>query len=130
MLKPKYESPPKPTKAQSRAAYEAVTERSGGVCEGCSSAVGTQRHHRVFRSHGGTETLANLLCLCVLCHGQAHTPIGYQRGWAVYSHNDPEQVPTFNTLTSTWSRDGEPIDPHEAVEYMQSVGQIRTGMVT
>ena len=130
MIRPKYESPPKPTKAQSRAAYEAVTERSGGVCEGCSVGSGSQRHHRVFRSHGGTETIANLLVLCLTCHQQAHTPIGYQRGWAVYSHNDPEMVPTFNTRNRTWSRQGEPIDAQSAVEYMQAVGQIRTGMVT
>ena len=29
-------------------------------------------HHIEFQSHGGTDDLSNLLCLCMPCHNDVH----------------------------------------------------------
>lgn len=57
---------PKPTKAQERAAYEAVTERDP-VCVRCGKH-GIQRDHRKNRSQGGRTVPSNLQGLCHICH--------------------------------------------------------------
>ncbi len=56
---------------------KALLERSEGLCERiiagrrCMSAGdwrGMSRHHKVKRSHGGKDTLENLLVVCYPCH--------------------------------------------------------------
>jgi 5-methylcytosine-specific restriction endonuclease McrA len=62
------------------AAYEATTERARTpdgylVCERCGRSLldrQAQRHHVIFRSHGGPTEERNLLVLCVRCHAAAH----------------------------------------------------------
>lgn len=48
-----------------------VYERDGGLCVLCG-AMATDTHHIIFRSHGGPDTLENLVCLCRECHNLAH----------------------------------------------------------
>ena len=91
----------KPTPAESRRAYEAVRERSGGVCEGCGEAPASDVHHRLFRSRGGRDEVTNLLHLCgwgnhTGCHGEAHTdPERQTDGWSVPSGEKPANRPVL-----------------------------------
>jgi 5-methylcytosine-specific restriction endonuclease McrA len=75
--------------AQERVANAVATERARTEdgylrCEGCQCSLKDgeeQRHHRIFRSHGGPTTTDNLLILCLRCHAEAHgvhlAPIDY-----------------------------------------------------
>lgn len=45
--------------------------RDKGLCVLCG-ALATETHHIIFRSHGGTNDLKNLACLCLHCHIMAH----------------------------------------------------------
>lgn len=98
MIPPKYETARKPTPAESKRAYELVRERSFGLCEGCGMRPATEMHHRLYRSHGGLDTVENLLHLCGRgntsgCHGDAHTGTDrYVLGWAVRTGYDPADV--------------------------------------
>jgi len=50
-------------------------ERAGGRCEDCGGRGdwrGLAAHHAVFRSHGGSDTLDNLVLLCGKCHSKRH----------------------------------------------------------
>jgi len=58
-------SPPKYRKL-----CEAVLERDV-YCQGCGG-VGTDFHHRVFKSHGGDDTMGNLILMCRACHMKCH----------------------------------------------------------
>jgi 5-methylcytosine-specific restriction endonuclease McrA len=66
--------------AQETLAYTKATERARTEdgylrCEGCQCSLKDgeeQRHHRIFRSHGGPTTTDNLLILCLRCHAEAH----------------------------------------------------------
>ena len=52
-----------------------LMERCQGVCEGCGRPPdfrGLAPHHKVFRSHGGKDTLENLEVLCGRCHSSRH----------------------------------------------------------
>jgi hypothetical protein len=42
-----------------------------GLC-GCNANVPLERHHKVFRSHGGSDADENLVLLCKVCHGAVH----------------------------------------------------------
>lgn len=46
-------------------------KRDKGLCVLCG-AHATETHHIIFRSHGGTNDLKNLACLCRHCHELAH----------------------------------------------------------
>lgn len=138
-IRPKYETASRhnrttrPTKAERVAAYEAVTERSGGLCEGCGRNRAEAIHHRLYRSRGGEDTIPNLMALCGRsnvdgCHGVAHTLIGEHLGWSVRSGNDPAVVPVFAKATQSWSLDGVPVLAVLAVELMVACGQIREGL--
>jgi 5-methylcytosine-specific restriction endonuclease McrA len=51
----------------------AVAERDGWRCRFCGRTnVGIEAHHIVYRSHGGPDTLDNLICLDRDCHGTVH----------------------------------------------------------
>lgn len=42
-----------------------------GLC-GCNSNVPLERHHKIYRSQGGSNDADNLILLCKVCHGAAH----------------------------------------------------------
>lgn len=48
-----------------------AAERDGGRCVLCGGPA-AEVHHIVYRSHGGTNDLDNLACLCLTCHRLAH----------------------------------------------------------
>jgi 5-methylcytosine-specific restriction endonuclease McrA len=47
-------------------------ERDNWHCRSCNRTQSLQPHHIKFRSHGGTDTLDNLLTLCWQCHRAVH----------------------------------------------------------
>jgi 5-methylcytosine-specific restriction endonuclease McrA len=51
--------------------FEMLEEQSG-LCARCGRFRPLQRHHRVFRSHGGTHARSNMHMLCEACHHKAH----------------------------------------------------------
>ena len=54
--------------------YEAVMERSGGLCEDCG-AKGKVRHHWPMKKMGGTKrvyTEGEVFYLCQECHDRRH----------------------------------------------------------
>jgi 5-methylcytosine-specific restriction endonuclease McrA len=46
---------------------EYVKERDNGMCQLCGR-MGSEIHHVLFRSLGGTNKANNLILLCVRCH--------------------------------------------------------------
>lgn len=53
----------------------AVFSRENGLCEHCYKFVGLytgHMHHRIHRSHGGSDSLENCQWLCPDCHDRAH----------------------------------------------------------
>jgi hypothetical protein len=140
VILPKYETASRhnkstrPTAASRKAAYAAVAVRSKGICEADGTAEAVAMHHRKYRSRGGEDTVSNLLHLCLEHHLQAHTAIGEQAGWSIRSGHKPERVPYFRKFDGTWwllSEGGEPeaVHPTTAMEYMQLIGAIKTGLV-
>jgi hypothetical protein len=80
-------------------ARDAVTERSGGICEGCGTERAHDIHRRKYLSRGGTHDISNLLHLCGAgntsgCHGKAHNG-GEQDGWSVPSWARHETWPVL-----------------------------------
>lgn len=65
--------------------YQAVKERSGGLCERCYSARATEIHHRRPRSQAGADSMVNLAHMCRDCHGWAHNNVqaAYEAGWLI-----------------------------------------------
>jgi 5-methylcytosine-specific restriction endonuclease McrA len=47
-------------------------ERDNWHCRSCNRTQSLQPHHIKFRSHGGTDTLDNLVTLCWQCHRAVH----------------------------------------------------------
>lgn len=47
-------------------------ERDNWHCRSCNNTASLTPHHIKFRSHGGTDTLDNLLTLCWRCHRNLH----------------------------------------------------------
>lgn len=90
---------PKPTSVETAAAYARVKERSFGLCEICGIHQAEETHHRQHRSHGGPDTVPNLIRVCgwgnhTGCHGRAHGETArYVNGWAVRSGLDPAAEP-------------------------------------
>jgi hypothetical protein len=50
----------------------ALIDRCSGLCEVCLSEYGTQAHHKLRRSQGGTNALSNLLWVSSECHRRIH----------------------------------------------------------
>lgn len=61
----------------------ALLERAGYLCEICREWKVEHRHHKLRRSHGGTNDLDNLLALCLACHERVHRhpAESFQQGW-------------------------------------------------
>lgn len=88
---------PKPTKAEERAAYEAVTARDEGRCVRCGRAGVVQRDHRQLRSQGGLTVPSNLGLLCPPCHEWKHAnhTLAVAEGFTVPSWARPEWWPNL-----------------------------------
>lgn len=74
-------------------ARDAVTARSGGLCElalECCTVKATHHHHRLLRAQGGKDTEDNFLHLCERCHSAVHASPeeSYRRGWLLRSTDD------------------------------------------
>lgn len=58
--------------------YEAlrqrVLRRDSWRCQSCGTMSNLEIHHKQFRSHSGHDSEANLITLCVWCHGEMHSP--------------------------------------------------------
>jgi hypothetical protein len=51
---------------------QACYKRDGWKCRHCNDRNALHPHHFVYKSHGGTDTLDNLLTLCAQCHRAHH----------------------------------------------------------
>lgn len=49
-----------------------VHKRDNHKCRCCKGRKLISAHHILFRSHGGDDTLENLISLCVDCHNAVH----------------------------------------------------------
>lgn len=118
------------------AVRRALTARSGGYCEGCGRELAAEKHHRQYRSRGGSNLVENGLDLCGLgntsgCHGVAHSKEGERRGWNIRSGFDPAKVPALITVGGIrfWARltpGGQriPIGADQARRMLEAIGVI------
>lgn len=81
----------------------AVRKRDDDCCRICFIDLSPNRghiHHRLKRSLGGQNTLANLLLLCARHHAmldeKAWIDLAYQLGFYLRTHQDPETTPVEN----------------------------------
>jgi 5-methylcytosine-specific restriction protein A len=92
-----------------------VRARSGGLCELCGAAAGTNIHHRRPRKMGGsrrpdTNLPQNLLHLCGSategCHGliEGNRGHAYSNGWLVADRQDPADIPCLHRGQYVWLR--------------------------
>lgn len=51
---------------------DSVYDRDDWKCRCCNNRNGLHPHHVVYASHGGPDTLDNLVTLCWRCHRAAH----------------------------------------------------------
>ena len=51
---------------------KAVYARDGYRCALCDSTKYLQVHHYIHRGNGGSNSMHNLICLCMDCHALAH----------------------------------------------------------
>lgn len=81
---------------------DALWQRCEGYCESCGMPLRLEqfaRHHRLLRSHGGKDELANLVALHHYCHnvspGSVHQEptAAYRVGLLVRSAQDPAEIP-------------------------------------
>ncbi len=89
------------TSPEERRARAVVTERSGGVCEGCSAARATDWSHRVAEGQGGPYCPSNGMHLCRACHAWLHanpTAARDERGWRLLSTDEPAEVPVLHAV--------------------------------
>jgi hypothetical protein len=127
---------PKPTAAESRAAHDAVSLRSGGMCEGCGRRPKTDRHHRLHGADGRLDHVDNLLDLCggpsglpggnhSGCHGDAHSGrVGYLLGWSVRSGHNPADVPVYQRGRDVFTLRGVPIAHATAAAAFAALGVV------
>jgi 5-methylcytosine-specific restriction endonuclease McrA len=47
-------------------------------CENCGKAA-VDIHHLIYRSHGGSDTIQNLMALCRDCHDRVHNGMDSDR---------------------------------------------------
>ena len=50
----------------------AVLERDNFRCQECFRYTLAPPHHVIFRSHGGSDTMENMITLCIGCHDEKH----------------------------------------------------------
>jgi 5-methylcytosine-specific restriction endonuclease McrA len=49
-----------------------VLRRDGWRCQSCGTMSNLEVHHKIFRSHTGNDSKANLITLCAACHASVH----------------------------------------------------------
>jgi hypothetical protein len=84
--------------AELKAQEPALIKRAGGKCEvrvpeACGKGFRMyHRHHKMMRSHGGTNDLDNLLWVCDGCHTYIHNhpAESYEKGWLLRGTNPPK----------------------------------------
>ena len=83
-----------------------VDERDGSTCRICQChtvAFDIERqphhHHIIYRSHGGTDTLENIILICALCHDRVH------RGGNIRLSGDAYELCVERLTNGVWSRD-------------------------
>lgn len=95
---------PKPSKAEEKRAYAAVTERDAGRCVRCGMSGLVERDHRQNRSQGGLTAPSNLQCLCPSCHRWkgSHPAAAVLEGFAVPGWARPEVWPAWRFDVGSW----------------------------
>lgn len=61
-------------KAEWREVSKLVKARDKGLCR-CCGKRGDDAHHLIYRSHGGTNSAANLIWCCRKCHQDIHAKL-------------------------------------------------------
>ena len=75
--------------AEFKKASKLVKKRAGGMCEARFSrecrGLGDHVHHKMMRSHGGSNDPSNLVLVCHSCHEDIHgfPAKSYEAGWLV-----------------------------------------------
>lgn len=90
---------PRPTKAEEKAAYAAVTERDGGKCVRCGWYGADERDHRQGRMPGNT-VVSNLQILC----GPHQGPDGWTQGCHSFKTLSPSAALLEGFSVPRWSR--------------------------
>lgn len=54
-------------------------------CQLCKGNGPFHRHHKRFRSHGGSDATTNLVLLCEVCHGAVHGLLVVRDGFSCRS---------------------------------------------
>lgn len=92
-----------------QAVRDALWLRSGGRCDLCGEMLSVRQvwhaHHRLRRSQGGLDELANLLALHPVCHltiVHGDPARAYEHGWLVRSAQDPGEVSVWRHMC-VWS---------------------------
>lgn len=52
--------------------YQQVYQRDGWKCRHCNDRNALHPHHITYRSHGGADSLDNIVTLCAGCHRAHH----------------------------------------------------------
>ncbi len=52
----------------SKKRWAEIAARKQGPCKGCLAPPPNQLHHVISRAHGGADTEANIIPLCLYCH--------------------------------------------------------------
>ncbi len=76
------------SRSVSPAVRDAVLLRDRGFCQRCGR-MGRHLHHRLPRSRGGPGTEANLVLVCLACHGWIHAnpEQATATGWTVSGYS-------------------------------------------
>lgn len=87
----------------------ALRLRARNRCEACRTPLGLdegERHHRIRRGQGGTNTLDCLVLLCRRCHGWIHRHVSIAKscGYLVPSWGDLDQPLWPRTLVEAMGR--------------------------
>lgn len=56
--------------------------QSNPICTLCKNNGPFHRHHKKFRSHGGSNRETNLVLLCEVCHGAVHGILVIKNGFS------------------------------------------------
>ena len=93
-----------------------IYERDGFRCAadgpGCTRFTTLTIHHRINRGMGGSRLLdgrANLLTLCATCNGllesdAAFADLGRERGWKLFSWENPVETAVWFSWAAEWRR--------------------------
>jgi len=77
LMCPRNDDPPSPVAAPYSRTHRRVLERDGYRCcyPGCSARMNLHVHHIEYRSRGGSNDEANLICLCHVHHRMLHAEL-------------------------------------------------------